>query len=127
MEDTVLTLIDERVLQIAAKLTELGEQYGPDVVDAALMVVRIDAGQEILISIVWLILAVVGYRYSRWAWPRIPDWNDPTFQNVSALLSVTAIPLGLLISALGFVQIWTWVAIFDPKLAVAKRILDGVL
>ena len=126
MEKEVLILIDDRISQVAAKLTELGEQYGPDVIDAALMVVRLNGVEQALYGVFFLVPALsLGYLCCKLC-RRIAKKDEDELGGIAFFAGFLSLG-GSLIAGYFVLGLWTWVAIFDPKLAVAKRILDGVL
>lgn len=126
--------------QLAAKMAELAQQYGPEAIDAGLAVARIEAAQGIVKGFVFLIVSAVfsficykltkiGFNLARIY--KLPETSysapDGTWQIAvgicaGVLASITGITFVVALS-----DIWNWVGIFEPKLWIAHRLLDGVL
>lgn len=107
---------------LTAKLGELATQYGPDVVDAALMVARVEAGQFLIFGVVALVISAVFFPIARRAQKSDPSWNTP---KACFFWILTLTPLAA--SAKHLLDVWNWVGLFEPKLWIARRLLDGVL
>lgn len=125
LEDRAIEVIDKAldgIDKLSNMLSEVAVQYGPDVVDAALTVVRISGAGELIIGFVVLISAIIYFckLKSLWGWAIKKDDEAhcliPIFGTVGAV--ITAI-VGLII----LINPWYWVAVIEPKLWVAHQIL----
>jgi hypothetical protein len=138
--------------QIAAKMAELAQQYGPDVVNAAVEVARISAIQSLVppviaLALMWTV-AIVLFRFSRNLAEKYNKWRALYENERETRASVTAklgypepdeILSNVTLTAslgLGFLSIfpiyaitnvWAWVGIFEPKLYIAHRVLEKLL
>lgn len=126
MDEKVFDKLQAGVEVITSKLTTLGEKYGPEVIDAGLWVVRINGVQTLAFAAAGVISAIVllalfGRRVWRWG---VNAWVDSE--------GLVIIPLGIFYvscamviigNTLTLLNIWHWVAIFEPKLWIAKRLL----
>jgi len=120
---SMLDALQNGVAEVGGKIVK----YTPDVVNAAEWVVRIDGVQSIVFSVSGMI--VMGYasvkiwkfarkireedRYSGWA-----DFNN-------ALAVILGIVAALQIRII--LDVWNWVRIFEPKLYIAKQIIESVV
>lgn len=106
----------------AAKLDTLAQEYGPEVIDAALAVARIEAADRILgqLAAIAVTLALVWAARGCWR-AHVKDDENPAFI-IGLVASVAAgafCSMAFLITA----SIWPWVGIIEPKLWIAKRVL----
>jgi hypothetical protein len=120
---------------IIAKLGTIAEKYGPEVVDSALWVVRVEGIRELVTSAVGLAICI-GSAYACWRIlnahviatkadkGRSYDFFDlnPGIFMPTGMIGLTAVGLAVA-STLTLTNVWHWVAIIEPKLWVAKRLL----
>lgn len=109
----------------ANKIETLATEYGPEVVDMALWVARIDALQVLSVTFLLVVLAVISALFvkplNKWA-KRV----DPEFETPAPLLGYVA---GLTSIVLGFIFIlrvfdpWPWVGVIEPQLWIARHVL----
>lgn len=148
VEEKVISLLDA----LQSGVAHIGDQvvkYSPDVADAALWVVRIDGLGNLLIGLLGLGMIAVShalFRKAVWhrgqhiiAWrayietkgkeERIQkddaDYHD--FWRFITLLTSGFSGFAGLIAVARFLDIWNWVAVFEPKLFIAKQIIDAAL
>lgn len=123
--------LEQKTVEILDKLEALTMQYAPDVVDAAVTTLQVNA----ISSIIWGIFGVIcvficwfitkklivfcterkkkGGFYSDWEIGIVLSFGFGTIITcVIALWSLANI-----------FSIWNWVAIFNPQLALAKKVL----
>ncbi len=115
VENKIVSILD--ALQNGAM--EIGGQmvkYAPDVAATALMVTRIDGIQWMVVTVVALIL---GFGLI-WLAIKIED-HDATGPVVGFGLGVSIFGL------FNFLNIWNWIAIFEPKLYIAHQIINTTL
>jgi hypothetical protein len=118
----------------------VGEQvvkYGPDVADAALWVVRVDGIQSIVSGFVaLLILTASVYAFLRTLrWVRSDEFDNDEFTGIpffigSIVIGIGSIVIGIVSSMIAIdklLNVWNWIAIFEPKLWLAKQIMASVL
>lgn len=134
--DEAITKLTTAMETAIKTLGTLGEKYGPEVVDAALSVIRINGAANVFQGLVALAVAVVAFKYgrsllvrgneiSRTYWlPSTPSSAPSgTPQQVSGVVLLVASGVGALAAFFTLTNIWHLVAIFEPKLWVAKRLL----
>lgn len=134
----VLDKLSEGAEAVVAKLGTMAEKYGPEVVDSALWVVRVNGIQELVSRLaIGVFFGAVFYVLARKVAAHIAENKarvaakgrafdvtdcDPfvvVFIGGSAAIS----GVGAAIALIGMTDVWRWVAIFEPKLWVAKRLL----
>jgi hypothetical protein len=121
---------------IVAKLGTLADKYGPEVLDAALMVIRLKGVGSVATGLFSAVLTFFALRYGLrlaaegkrisniWWMPETPaSAPDGTWQIVFGVVLCCAACAGALISFVCLTDLWTYVAIIEPKLWVAKRLL----
>jgi len=113
-----------------AKLEALVAAHGPQAVDVAAHVAQINALNTLAELPGYGLLAGVGAYSARWCFRRAdrrdPDGyrdEDQIFWLIPAGLTAVAsfFMLGAAVTAL--FDVWAWVALFNPKLALAHQIL----
>lgn len=124
LEDKAVEILDASQQAIGAfadKLGDLAKQYGPDVMDAALQMARVDAINALVVPITSLIIFAVVYTvFWKKAWPKLAEVHDGGF--AAFMLHMFFVPwFGF--SLFHTLNVWAWVGIFEPKLWLAKRIL----
>lgn len=115
--------LGDKALEYLNSFEELTKQYAPDVVNAALTVVQLKA-VGMLISAAGVSLGI--YIFWRFVAPRFKAMLDSYNTDIVAVLGFIAGGLctaaGSIFVVLVIFDIWTYVAIFNPKLYIAARI-----
>jgi hypothetical protein len=123
--------------QIAAKMGELAQQYGPDVVNAAVEVARFTAAGNILSGAVAASIAFFAFRWGTARGARAAEICRKKGDEYWASMEMPhgfgcivgfiagAVCSGIAIERLA--SIWNWVGIFEPKLYIAHRVLEKLL
>lgn len=130
IQNKVVSMLD--ALQNGA--VEVGTQvvkYTPDVIDAGLWVIRIEGIQALVFSLSFLLPLWLLHPFAKrsLAWAQAAtkedDDNFPSF-----LLPIILYGIVILFAAQAFyilTNIWSWVAVFEPKLYLAKQIIASVI
>lgn len=109
--------------QAIAKLGELVARHGPQAVELAAEVVRMNAVGHLAYSAGWLIVSVVGtilsVRY--WRWLMGPTGDDEA--GFGAFVLSLAVGAAWIVTLVRLLNVWTWVALFNPKLALAHEVI----
>lgn len=154
LEDKAVEVIDKSMIgveRLTEKMAELAAQYGPDVVDAGMQVVRLNAIQSQLVNVVFgvpaTIAAIVYIRKAIKLWQQSHAWDACYFGSLHNRKETSSImgyddPEGAawaasivggissvisIASIYCFLNIWNWVGIVEPKLWIAHRILEKAL
>jgi hypothetical protein len=116
----------------AVKVGETVVKYSPDVADAALWVVRIDGIQSLITGLIFLIVIFPLWSWQKrlWQWGSKIGWDSDDAQMGFAFGSAPLVA-GIVISAVvvkkTLLNAWVWIAVFEPKLWLAKQIIDAVV
>lgn len=113
----------------AIKIGEGVVKYSPDVADAALWVVRIDALENIVFWLIFFIMFLLPLVYikSIWAWCVSKEYSSNESSTVLGLIGLVASFIAAIIGFFNLTTIWNWVAVFEPKLYLAKQIISATL
>lgn len=109
--------------EIAKKMAELAEKYGPSVIDATRGAVQIEAYSTLAGSVVSSAFAFTFLFAGRWLYCKnTKDDLDDSICKVFGfiLMGIAAIPAAFAIWA--WIDPWTWVAIANPDLWIAKKV-----
>jgi len=120
--------LEEKAVDILDKLENIITSYAPEVTEAALAVIQISALQDLLfgfISIPLLFAAFFGgIRMASFCNKKDEetcgdDWIGGIVISVALALTISIISI---IGIYGLLDVWTWVAIFNPELALVHQI-----
>lgn len=123
--------LESKAVDILNKMEALTTQYAPDVTEAAFMAVRVSGIGDLIICVVLVLFGSIGIymsgRFKKFCEkkkeeaPGYSSWGE-----VGEVIVIFAIAFGgtsSLIGAICMFDIWLWVAIFNPELAMAHKIL----
>ena len=133
--------LEEKALELLNRFDDLAVQYTPEVIDAAIDVVRFNGLSNVVSGLILLAIAscllFIGKRLAKHArglaeqdekadearYGRMyaQRWNKPDFTGAYALWLFSG--LAGFVGATFVFSTWSWVAIFHPKLALAKQVL----
>lgn len=117
--------------ELTQLLARLEREWAPAMLDAAARIVFWDAVGWLTIGALLVAVTLVLAQQTRGAWrycesdkydPDKDGWMPPVMLVMGAGAFFTA-----LIAAFILLNIWNWIALFDPRLAVAHRVLELVL
>jgi hypothetical protein len=158
LEDKTVEIMDKAMIgaeKLTEKMAELAVQYGPDVVNAAVEVARIEAASGLIrpfflfafsapIS-VYAIKKMIGLDAKIAKFKEVKNSHRYPllegdqhaekvlgYPNPSGSMLFYSVVLGLSIgfatvNGYALTHIWNWVGIFEPKLWIAHRILEKAL
>lgn len=114
MNDKQLQLILGKLETLASQ----GVQVGADIVHFNAIGDLMSGGALAIIGIIGIIVFITGQR----------KYEDDVCEGIPHMVfgGATAV-IGLMFFLISFLNIWNWVALSDPKLALAKQILEKVL
>jgi len=122
-----MSAIEEKTVAVLDKLDALATQYTPDVVNGAVTAVKVTA----VSNLVWGAIGLACFFAIWWMARRTLAYYrcKENFNDGDVVLSTCA-GIGLIIcgifaltTAFSLFETWNWVAIFNPKLALAHQIL----
>lgn len=128
LEEKAIEVIDKAmdgVEKLSNMLSDVAVQYGPEVVDAALTVVRISGAGNIVVGLTLAILPLFFFCNIKnlWKWALKHETSSDSGSLVLVVLSGMGCVASSIVSFIMLINLWTWVAIIEPKLWVAHEIL----
>lgn len=117
--------------QLAEKIAELGQQYGPQVVDLTLNVYRIQAIQNLAWGALGLALTITTIITMAATLKRLVPWVESDEHPFSPRAMAYAfwgmggalIGIPSFIASLKLFSVWNWVGIWHPEVLMAKQVL----
>jgi len=116
---SMLDALQNGVAEVGGKIVK----YTPDVVNAAEWVVRIDGAQELVFSIFGLLLGVFSAKF---LFKHAKIWCDNNGNPIGYIGGIGAVVFSTA-SFFSIINMWTWIMIFEPKLYIAKQIIESVV
>ena len=125
-------MVEEKIVSILDQLEALAKQYSPEVLDSAIDVVRMTGISNILEGVICGLASAGCFFLSLYLF-RFFSVKEKEEQSLDApweLFKVMIVIFGavsvIIFTTACFVNVfdaWSWIAIFDPKLALAKKVL----
>ncbi len=109
--------------KLAEKMAELAEKFGPDVINAVRGATKMEAISTLAGSFIALAFAIAFTKAGLFLWNKnVQDDMDNSMVKFFAglLLATATIPAAFAVWA--WLDPWTWTAIFNPDLYIAKKI-----
>ena len=126
-----MSILEDKAAELLQKLDTLATQYAPDVVDAAFRAITITSANNLVTGAVSVIVGavIVWGTYKWWGFTSkkyeeegpYSEWDIGRY--LGAMIGAIASVILLGVGTARLVDIWNCVALFDPKLALAHRIL----
>lgn len=110
--------------QLTELLRRLEHEWAPELLRLTAQIIFWDSVREILTGLLFLAACIIASRIfvARW---RVTDVDAEIDKDG---VGMVAAAVAALFSGLGafpkLLDIWNWIALFDPQLAVAKRVFD---
>ena len=112
------------------KLTNLAEKYGSEVTDAALLAVRVNGASSLVLGVLALTFAAGAAYAAYWFGKKVNETlKDDPYGSGDVPLMAASIVAGFVSAVAGLIgstmllDVWNWVAIVEPKLWIAKRLM----
>lgn len=121
---TVAERLGDKALQYLTSFEELAKQYSPDVIDAALTVVRLHGLQNALQAILVFGALCVGVFLVRKG-VRMKDIDSGAVYFMPGFILTLVMGISALTS--NAFSLWPYIAIFEPKLYIAYKIFGRFL
>lgn len=112
--------VEQKAVEILDKLDALATQYTPEVVDSALGAVTVSAIGNLITGVVLLLIAAGIAWACRRYWEALVEAADEPF--VVVFGSLASLAPGVAGTAT-LLDVWNWVATWNPQLALAHKIL----
>ena len=120
-----MTDATQKAVELLDKLTALSEKYAPEVYETALTVVQVQAVSELVLSatclifIYWLVQKALKLKAQDFF-----DEYDEALTVMATIIVGSAIVVTSVFSLCCLFDAWNWIALFDPKLALANKVLN---
>lgn len=119
---TVADKLGDKALQYLQSFEELAKQYSPDVVDAGLTVIRVHGIKSIVECLVGIAIGAAFCLAAYKLYPIIEEKVDESMASIFSTISGIIGTIVLAVASISIFNVWTWVAVFDPKLYLAYKI-----
>ena len=124
-------MLEQKVVEILAALQKLVEQQGPAAFTLALRLIRIEAAFDVAAAVIVLaVVLIIGRILLRWWRTKLPESYDVFDAEMGRVLLTVVWGVGGLLGAIYsmtvFLSARTWMALLDPRLALAYDILKRV-
>ena len=125
-------MVEEKIVSILDQLEALAKQYSPEVLDSAIDVVRMTGISNILEGIICGLAAIgcfflakytVILFYKRENEDKHGDGPWELFKILCFIVGAVFVIIFTIACFANVFDTWSWIAIFDPKLALAKKVL----
>lgn len=124
---TVADKLGDKALQYLNSFEELAKQYSPEAIDSALSVVRLTAVKAFVEAIAGIFIsagiALIAYKIFKKI--KDEDWDDVGTGIVSTILGAASLLIGI-VSTMQLLNVWMWVAFFEPKLYIAYKVFGKI-
>lgn len=110
--------------ELAKRMMELAEKVGPEAMAAARGAVRVEAYSTLVSTICFIIAAFVFYKAAiyLWAYQSTSQYSMGESKFFAGILFTTVVIL-VWIAVWNVIDPWTWVALNNPDLWLAKKVL----
>jgi len=126
--------LEQKSTELLNRLENLAEQYTPEVIDMAMSAVLMTGIADLVstffwmaFSVIWLFMARKFYFFCAYKeqYGDSSIWDSWDWDLLKFILYISlSIPIILLIVGINLLtDLWTWIAIFNPKLALAHQLL----
>lgn len=126
-------MLEERIVHLLNQMENLSKQYTPEVFDAAVNVIMMNGLVKILGGLSLILFAALCifactklyvYAGKKYEEDELSDWNRDRDQGVIKIVGSVVVVMLVFAACCLLFDIWNWVAIFNPKLALAKTVLQ---
>ena len=126
-----MSKVEEKAVELLDKLDSLATQYTPEVIDGATSAVTVTAIGELIWGVIGLLSAYLIFRAGKSLTAFLVKKKEEDGYwsmweigfGMSSGITIFACTILTLTSVFGLFNIWNWVAIYNPELALAHRIL----
>lgn len=128
--DKIIDVVTAKLDAIQNGLSELGKMYGPDVINAAINVSRIEALQGAAMWLIFMAIVVWIPFYPlkwlhKWKLSAKTYYSDGEGEQIVYGLSIVGYILILLVLFVMF-DIWNFIGVVNPKLYIAHQIMEKI-
>ncbi len=122
----VIDKLEGHITDLSAKFVEIGEKYGPDVINLGLDVVRLSGAAPLFLGV----LAVIALPLLAWScrhWIRkfsAAEYREQDVYLWGIIPSIIGIFVASVASLVTLLNFWNWVAVFYPVAFLARKMMD---
>ena len=118
---------EQKAVEILDKLDAITTQYAPDVINSVIKVVQVTGLSRIFYGIIGCFICVIVAKKlanKRTELKKMDGYNSDCEVRVvvSYILGVVVIIVLTICSIFELCDVWNWIAMFDPKLALANKL-----
>lgn len=114
--------LEAKAVEMIERLEGLAAQIAPEVMDAALTVTSIGAAGNLIASLALFLIACLALYVPRGWIKKGLDSLGGEVQVIYLSVALTLMFTACVIFACNWFNIWNWVALFNPELAIAHRL-----
>jgi presenilin-like A22 family membrane protease len=122
---------DKALAMVIDKLNELVTSNSTDAINIALELVRIDCIQSMTVTLATLVTSIGLWTlvYKAYQWYLEAQKQDRWLDGWLLISGLVAIPASTasVVAIVSLCNVYMWIGLFDPKIVLAKRIVDTVL
>ena len=122
-----MSKLEDKAVDLLDKMDQLLTQYTPELLQTALDVVQISGINDILSSSLFilgtLVTGLLLYKYKLNIKKQIKIDDGREFPIIMGIAAYMFILIGAVVIFFSLLDIWKWIAVFNPKLALAHHVL----
>ena len=119
---------ETKSVQLIEKFEQFSEDMAPQVIEASLSIVSISAWSDLIVSLAFLLISLCLAYLQRKNISSLMDDSDPDFLTVLYVVTVCfSLVFGVICFFVKWLNVWTWIAIFNHELALAKMVFGKIL
>ena len=112
--------------KLVASLDRIIEQHSQPAIDSVLLVIRAEAIHGLIAGLIGLLLVFVAARlFHRYFHKKMKETGDQDYMVSIVIINAVAlfVIIGIFSNMVGFLQL---IAVYDPKLYLVKKLMEGV-
>ena len=125
--EKVMDFLGEKGQQYVAAMEEITKQYAPDVANAILAVVRINGIQELFQVLGCFFFAGICAFVAKLSYKKCHGNIYSDLCGPMVIFGIMGATVTGVVGIVNAIDVWMWVAIFEPKLRLAKDIISAVV
>lgn len=129
LQEKLVSMLDA-LQEGAIQIGNTAVKYAPDVGEAVLAITRINSLAELVPAILTVIAACICFKYYMrlWSWSKkIANEECDGFVYIVPVTFTIFYVAVTNFAVRTLIDVWLWIGVFEPKLYIAKQIVDSVL
>lgn len=121
----VIDKLEDHIADLSAKFVEIGEKYGPDVINLGLDVVRLTGAAPLFLGLIAAIATpLLIWSSLHWcAKFKATEYDEQDQYLFFIVPSMVGSVAAFVISLVNLLNFWNWVAVFYPVAYLARRMM----